>query len=55
MLILYCNIKYAWSRCLIGQTTTTKELGRSLKACGPCYEPVSVYASFLQNVLQNAH
>ena len=42
----------SWSRCIICQTTTTEDLRCPLRACGPCYDPVSVYASFLQNVLE---
>lgn len=46
------EMEISWSRCLICQTTTTEDLRCPLKACGPCYDPVSVYASFLQNVLE---
>ena len=45
-------MEISWSRCLICQTTTTEDLRCPLRACGPCYDPVSVYASFLQNVLE---
>ena len=45
-------MEISWSRCIICQTTTTEDLRCPLRACGPCYDPVSVYASFLQNVLE---
>ena len=45
-------MEISWSRCLICQTTTTEDLRCTLRACGPCYDPVSVYASFLNNVLE---
>ena len=45
-------MEISWSRCIISQTTTTEDLRCPLRACGPCYDPVSVYASFLQNVLE---
>lgn len=45
-------MEISWSRCIICQTTTTEDLRCPLRACGPCYDPVSVYASFLQNILK---